>query len=203
MKKLLLLVAAAALMFTGCSKPRMHVDPSWTDVPQKITVLVTPPYVKNTDDMYDDFLGESEFNDWFVEFVDFSFSEHSASKAKVQYVDEKIFDMTEMTLGNKRVRFPLPNTDKIEGLSGIVVSIHPTTFWRQTVTVYNAYGYTSHTSLDGDLKYSIVNADDHKVLAYGLAKDRSSFAFAMTKSNWEALAEALVRKVVQKTPLQK
>ncbi|MCQ2124109.1 MAG: hypothetical protein MJZ25_07980 [Fibrobacter sp.] len=204
MKKFLLIFAAAVLlMFTGCSRPRMSVDPEWTAAPSEVTVLVTIPEARNTDDVYDDFMGETEFEDWFINFTEAAFNKYSKSKVAVNYVKPEVFTMTDLPLGKHRIRFPLPDAEKLEGISGIVVSVTPVTYWRTTTTVYNGFGVTSSSTLDADLKYSIVSVEDQKVLAYGLAKDRSSFAFAMTKSNWEDLTVALVRKVLQKTPLQK
>lgn len=203
MKKILLLLAVVALLLSGCARPRMSVDPNWNVAPKKITVLVSTPNAKNSDDIYDDFMGDTEFEDWFIDFLGESFVKYSNAEVKVVYVDDNVFDMVEMPLADRNIRFPVPNVNGMEDFSDMIVSLHPVTFWRSNIAIYTNYGMTSSSSLEGDLKYTIYSQNENRVLAYGLAKDRSSFAFAMTRSNWDAMVVALVRKVLQKTPLQR
>lgn len=202
MKKLFLLLASAALFLTGCGSPRMQVDPEWKEVPQKVSVLVTTPYVKNLDDVIDDFQSEDAFNEWFVSYFASNFSRSSASKVEVFKVVDETFEMKQMPINKQTFPVPLPIKEKLNGISGIVVSVHPVKFWREFSQCPSG-GCINNKSLESVVSYSIVSVDDQKILAYGYAVENSTFTFAMTKSNWESVVIELVDSILDKTPIEK
>lgn len=205
MKKFLMLLGsvAIAMMFTGCGSPRMSVDPTWKQAPEKVTVLASLPTAENTDDVYDDFMTVDNFDNWFLDELDSNFAEYSVSEADIVSVNDDTFEMTTFPLGKGKITVPVPVDDKLEGVTGIVISVHPVNFWRDSYYTCSGYSCYNVTFLGGNLTYSIVSVADHRVLAYGVARDRSSFAFAMTQSDWKAIVRSFVRKILQRTPLEK
>jgi hypothetical protein len=91
----------------------------------------------------------------------------------------------------------------MDGITGVVVNVHPMRFWRETDMCHSRNGCMNNHSLNLKVMYSIVSVEDGNVLAYGGAYDKSSFTFAMTKGNWESVIEGVAKKIVEKTPLEK
>lgn len=203
MKKIFLLLIIVSILITGCGGPRMQVDPAWVDAPENISVLMSAPYVKNMDDVNDDFSTEDIFKTWLLDYMGETFNLKSVSNATVKMVDDSLFIMQSMLLGNGYVNVPLPNAENNSRVSGIVLSLHPINFWRDSKPCLGNGGCINNHYLGASLLYSIVSVENGKVLAYGVAYDESSFTFAMTKGNWEGVVKGLVNKVLEKTPLEK
>jgi len=196
-------VFALSAIFAGCGGTRLSVDPEWNKAPAKFTVLVSEPYVANSDDVNDDFGSEEAFKLWTVAYLDTAFSSYSSVSHTTKLVNDESFVIVQKPLGDGQIGVPLPVAQKLDDVNGIVVSIHPVRFWREIGMCHNRNGCMNNQSLNVQVLYSIVSLDDSKVLAYGGAYDKSSFTFAMTKGDWEDVIETISKKVVEKTPLEK
>lgn len=198
------IVAFFALLFVGCGSPRLAVNPKWTSAPDKFTVIVSEPYVANSDDISDDFGEDESFKKWSVAYLNDALNAFTFVPHSVRVVDDNTFMMAQLPLEDGFIGVPLPVKEKMEGLTGIVVCVHPVRFWREMSPCHNRNGgCINNKSLNLNVMYSIVSVENSSVLAYGGAYDRSSFTFAMTKGDWENVVEGIAKKIVEKTPLQK
>ena len=197
------LVAVFSLLLVSCGGKRLAVDPQWKTPPKNFTILVSEPYVANSDDVTDDFGDEDSFKQWLLAYMDSAFSSYTEVPHTVMQAKDESFIMSQVPLEDGYIAIPLPEKEKIEEISGIVVSIHPIRFWRDTDICHNRNGCIGNNNLNLQVMYSIVSVDDTKVLAYGGAYDKSSFTFAMTKGDWESVVKGIAKKVVKETPLEK
>ena len=68
MKLQILLLATIAMLFAGCAKkaPTFSVAQTWTEKPNKLTIVFTDPFVENQDDLKDDLEEYADrFGEWF------------------------------------------------------------------------------------------------------------------------------------------
>ena len=93
--------------------------------------------------------------------------------------------------------------EKLEGINGFVVSIHPLRFWREISPCLGGNGCIGNKHLNLMVAYSIVRVEDKQIQAYGATYVDDTFTFAMTKGNWENVLEKIAKKIVKKTPLEK
>jgi hypothetical protein len=199
------IVAVLSLLFVACGGTRMAVNPNWTTTPDKFTVLISEPYVANSDDVTDDFGDNDAFKQWVADYLNESIGSYSKKNTvhAIKLVDDNWFVTTQLPLGEGEISVPLPKKEMMDGITGVVVNVHPMRFWRETDMCHSRNGCMNNHSLNLKVMYSIVSVEDGNVLAYGGAYDKSSFTFAMTKGNWESVIEGVAKKIVEKTPLEK
>ena len=203
MKFRICLALIFSLLIVGCGSPRLAVNPAWKNAPEKFTVLISDPYITNSDDITDDFGDSDAFRQWIVSYMNEALTGFTYVAHSVKMVGDDSFVMTQLPLEKGAIGVPLPEVEKLHGIDGIVVSVHPVRFWRETGTCHNRNGCINNFSLNLQVLYSIVSVENMQVLAYGGAYDKSSFTFAMTKGNWESVLEGIAKKIVEKTPLEK
>lgn len=198
-------IAILSILFVGCGGTRMAVNPNWTTAPDKFTILMSEPYVANSDDITDDFGDNESFKQWVVDYLNASISSYTKKNTShsVKLVDDNLFVITPLPLREGEIGVPLPKKEMMEGISGIVINVHPMRFWRETGVCHSRNGCMNNHSLNLQVMYSIVSVEDGSVLAYGGAYGNSSFTFAMTKGDWENVIESIAKKIVEKTPLEK
>jgi hypothetical protein len=205
MRQMGLAFAFAVLFLVGCSGKHSLVNPEWKNAPDSYTVLVSRPFVGNPDDVADD-LPEytSNFEEWFSAEIATALEKRTEKKPSVKVELDENFNLVPLEFGKETfLQTPIPNMDRISGLHGVVISIHPIKFKRKTEKHYSATGTTANHWLVVNGTYSIVSADEEKILAYGLCYGISSFKFAMTKGDWENVVDDLAKTVIQDTPLEK
>lgn len=197
-----LLVVAVALL-AGCSSVHVHVDPEWKEAPQSITVLVTEPFIQNEADLSDDFNTLDAFKEWFVSYLEESFASYSKAVPSVRLVLDERLLVESVMLEKDSVKVPVPKFDELENLSGTVVTVHPVRFWRDHVPCPAGGSCIGGKNLNALAFYSVTSAEDRRKLAFGYARGKDSFTFAMTKGNWEGVVKDFVKMVLEKTPLKK
>lgn len=202
MKKFGWLVALLSVVLIGCSGPHVSVDPAWKEAPARFTVLTTTPFTSNADDITDDFGDQDAFRQWFADFLDSSLVISSPVSHSVKIVDDGALEMELMSLGEVKVKIPVPVAAKLEGVDGIVLVVHPVHF-RRYASPCPGGGCLNDKELILQLAYSVVSLDDSRILAYGVANSSDSFTFAMTRGNWEKVVQRISWKLVEKTPLKR
>ena len=199
------LLAAFSFIFTSCSSPRMSVAPQWKTAPERFTVIISEPYVANFDDVTDDFGDADVFKQWVVAYLDTALSEYSRIPHSVKMVDDAMFVMSPLPLGDGYIDVPFPVKEKWEEIPGLTILVHPLHFWRHESKCHNRDGCIGNKSINLKVHYTIVsleNPNELAELAHGGAYDESSFTFAMTKGNWESVVEGIAKKLVENTPLK-
>ena len=124
----------------------------------------------------------------------------------VKMVDDAMFVMSPLPLGDGYIDVPFPVKEKWEEIPGLTILVHPLRFWRHESKCHNRDGCIGNKSINLKVHYTIVsleNPNELAVLAHGGAYDESSFTFAMTKGNWESVVEGIAKKLVEKTPLER
>jgi len=202
MPKFVLSLLALSLLLVGCGGPRLSVDPDWKDAPKNFHVIASAPYVANADDLTDDFRDENSFRRWFATYLDSSLTEYSVAKPSVKIVDDAVFSTGLLKLGDEFAKFPLPEVEKLEGIGGVVMAVHPVRFWRDATPCPNG-GCIGGKHLNVMMSYTIVAVEDMRVLAYGVARVSDSFTFAMTRGNWESVIKGAAKQLLEDTPLKK
>ena len=200
------IVAVLSLLFVACGGTRMAVNPNWTTTPDKFTVLISEPYVVNSDDVTDDFGDADVFKQWVAAYLDTALSKYSKIPHSVKIVDDAMFVMAPLPLEEGSVDVPLPVKEKWEEIPWLTILVHPLRFWRHESTCHSRNGCIANKSINLKVHYTIVsleNPNELAELAHGSAFDESSFTFAMTKGNWESVVEGIAKKLVEKTPLEK
>ena len=193
---------AFSLAFIGCGGGLQTINPEWKTAPESITILVSEPYVANEDDVTDDFETVEKFRTWAVNYLDTSFSSYTNVKHSVKQVSDEFFEIVGLPIDDETVNIPTPVAEKLEGVNGFVVSIHPLRFWRYESPCQGS-GCIGNKHLNLKVAYSIVRIEDKQIQAYGATYADDSFTFAMTKGNWESVLEKIAKKIVNKTPLEK
>jgi hypothetical protein len=184
----------------------MAVAPQWKTAPERFTVIISEPYVANSDDVTDDFGDAETFRRWVVTYLANALSEYSRIPHSVKMVDDAMFVMSPLPLGDGYIDVPFPVKEKWEEIPGLTILVHPLHFWRHESKCHNRDGCIGNKSINLKVHYTIVsleNPNELAVLAHGGAYDESSFTFAMTKGNWESVVEGIAKKLVEKTPLER
>lgn len=203
MKLHLCLTLAFSLAFIGCGGGHQTINPEWKTAPESITILVSEPYIVNEDDVTDDFETVEKFRTWAVNYLDTSFSSYTNVKHSVKQVSDEFFEIVGLPIDKETVNIPTPVVEKLEGINGFVVSIHPLRFWREISPCLGGNGCIGNKHLNLMVAYSIVRVEDKQIQAYGATYVDDTFTFAMTKGNWENVLEKIAKKIVKKTPLEK
>ena len=207
MKKLLsLALCVAAMNLVGCAGAGLkNVDPSWTEAPASITVLVTEATVQNRDDVSDDLPDYADnFMGWFSNQMASEFQKQAGLTPKVEVKGMDAFDFVPVTFKKKEVNVPQPKFDEVGVSEGYIISIAALDISRLSETKMT--GPTSaetRTYLQFVADYTIANSADKKVVTTGTIKARETIGFAMTKGNWEANMENFVEEIIKDTPLKK
>ena len=201
MKSCLYLALAFSLAMMGCAGQRT-INPDWKTAPEQFTVLVSEPYVTNEDDVTDDFQTMENFRTWAVNYLDTALSSYTDVRHSVTQVSDENFEIVEKSIDDESVKIPMPAVEKMDGLNGVALSVHPLRFWRDASLCPNG-GCFGGKHLNLAVAYSIVRVENNELLAYGVAFAEDSFTFAMTKGNWESVIERIAKKVVKETPLEK
>ena len=163
---------------------------------------MSEPYVTNSDDITDDFGLLDEFRTWVTSYLDTSFSSYTNVRRSVKMVPDESFEIIGVALNDEVLKIPMPLVEKIEGLNGIVVSVHSLRFWRDESRCSGS-GCIGDKHLYLAIAYSIVRVEDRQILAYGVTHGDDSFTFAMTKGNWENVIQRIAKKIIENTPLEK
>lgn len=193
---------ALSLIFVACGGKHQAINPDWKNTPEFFSVLVSEPYVLNLDDVTDDFGTVDVFRNWLTSYLDTSFSSYTNVRRSVKMVPDESFEVIGVALNDEVLKIPMPLVEKIEGLNGIVVSMHPLRFWREKSSCSRG-GCIGDKHLYFVVAYSIVRVEDRQILAYGITHGGDSFTFAMTKGNWESVLDKVVMNIIEKTPLKK
>lgn len=196
-------LGVVAILLVGCGSVRMHVDSEWKEAPRSFTVLVTEPFVKNEDDLADDFKSADAFKEWFASYVGEAFASYSVVAPTVELVSDESLLVTNEKLGEDFVKVPVPKFDENDGLSGTVVTIHPVRFWRDHTPCPAGTFCVGGKNLNAHVLYSVTSAEDRRKLAFGYGHAKDSFSVAMTKGNWEDVVSDIVKMVLDGTPLKK
>ncbi len=207
MKKIIsLFFCLAALNFVGCAKAGLkNVDPSWTDAPSVLTVVMTEAIVQNQDDVADDLPDYADnFMGWFTSQMSAEFQKQAGLSPKIEVKDGNVFNFVNTKLGKKDFNVPQPKFDEVGVEDGYIVSIAFINVSRISETKMT--GLTSAETkhyLQFEAQYSIANASEKKVVTSGTVKARETLGFAMTKSDWETTMANLVEEIIKDTPLKK
>ena len=228
MKLRILLLAAFAMIFAGCAKkaPTFSVAPTWTDKPTKLTVVFTEPLVENQDDLKDDIEEyANNFGEWFKLELKKDYELYIKNSIAMDY--QKV-DSTSMIIETDHVdstEFKTPKPASMEQGNGYYLAISNVIFSRREDAVKNSAYYSSGAAYGANVNpgqnsmafagesivqkglwiyadYAIYNQSGERV-AFGHEEIRSSFTYAMTRSDWEKCVLAFVKKSIARTPILK
>lgn len=224
----LILLVAIALLFAGCAKkaPTFSVAQTWTEKPKKLTIVFTEPIVENQDDLQDDIEEyANNFGEWFK--AELKKDYESLTKNSVSLDFQKV-DSTAMIIETDHVdttSFKTPRPASMEQGNGYYLAISNVIFSRREL-VYMAYYNSSTGSFDNSVDvqknpdiplndgqsiqkglwiyadYAIYNQSGERV-AFGHEEIRSSFTYAMTRSDWEKCVLAFAKRSIARTPILK
>lgn len=224
----LILLVAIALFFAGCAKkaPTFSVAQTWTEKPKKLTIVFTEPVVENQDDLQDDIEEyANNFGEWFK--AELKKDYESLTKNSVSLDFQKV-DSTAMIIETDHVdttSFKTPRPASMEQGNGYYLAISNVIFSRREL-VYMAYYNSSTGSFDNSVDvqknpdiplndgqsiqkglwiyadYAIYNQSGERV-AFGHEEIRSSFTYAMTRSDWEKCVLAFAKRSIARTPILK
>lgn len=228
MKLRILLLAAIALIFTGCAKkaPTFSVAPTWTDKPSKLTVVFTEPLVENQDDLKDDIEEyANNFGEWFKQELkkDYETYTKNSLTLDVQKVesDAMVIEIDHVD----STEFKTPKPTSMEQGNGYYLAISNVIFTRREDATQNAAYYNSGAAYGANVNpgqnsmafagesivqkglwiyadYAIYNQSGERV-AFGHEEIRSSFTYAMTRSDWEKCVLAFAKRSIARTPIIK
>ena len=228
MKLQILLLATIAMLFAGCAKkaPTFSVAQTWTEKPNKLTIVFTDPFVENQDDLKDDLEEYADrFGEWFK--AELKKDYESLTKNSVS-LDFQNVDSTAMIIETDHVdttSFKTPRPASMEQGNGYYLAISNVIFSRREL-VYMAYYNSSTGSFDNSVDvqknpdiplndgqsvqkglwiyadYAIYNQSGERV-AFGHEEIRSSFTYAMTRSDWEKCVLAFAKRSIARTPILK
>lgn len=207
MKKIIsLALCVAAMNLVGCAKAGIkNVDPSWTEVPSSLTILMTEPTVQNRDDVADDLPEFADnFSGWFGQQMGAELLAQSGVQSTFQVKGFDSFTLAPTTIGKKEINAPVPKFDEVGVSEGYIISFAPVDVARISETrMTGPTSVETTTYLQFIADYTISNPATKMVVTTGSIKARRSFGFAMTKSDWEKNMKEFVGEVVKATPLQK
>lgn len=228
MKLQILLLATIVMLFAGCAKkaPTFSVAQTWTEKPNKLTIVFTDPFVENQDDLKDDLEEYADrFGEWFK--AELKKDYESLTKNSVS-LDFQNVDSTAMIIETDHVdttSFKTPRPASMEQGNGYYLAISNVIFSRREL-VYMAYYNSSTGSFDNSVDvqknpdiplndgqsvqkglwiyadYAIYNQSGERV-AFGHEEIRSSFTYAMTRSDWEKCVLAFAKRSIARTPILK
>ena len=228
MKLRILLLAAIALIFASCAKkaPTFSVAPTWTDKPSKLTVVFTEPLVENQDDLKDDIEEYADnFGEWFKQELKKDYETYTKNsltldvqkvEADAMVIEKDHVDSTE---------FNTPKPTSMEQGNGYYLAISNVIFTRREDATQNAAYYNSGAAYGANVNpgqnsmafagesivqkglwiyadYAIYNQSGERV-AFGHEEIRSSFTYAMTRSDWEKCVLAFAKRSIARTPIVK
>lgn len=216
------------MLFAGCAKkaPTFSVAQTWTEKPNKLTIVFTDPFVENQDDLKDDLEEYADrFGEWFK--AELKKDYESLMKNSVS-LDFQNVDSTAMIIETDHVdttSFKTPRPASMEQGNGYYLAISNVIFSRREL-VYMAYYNSSTGSFDNSVDvqknpdiplndgqsvqkglwiyadYAIYNQSGERV-AFGHEEIRSSFTYAMTRSDWEKCVLAFAKRSIARTPILK
>lgn len=216
------------MLFAGCAKkaPTFSVAQTWTEKPNKLTIVFTDPFVENQDDLKDDLEEYADrFGEWFK--AELKKDYESLTKNSVS-LDFQNVDSTAMIIETDHVdttSFKTPRPASMEQGNGYYLAISNVIFSRREL-VYMAYYNSSTGSFDNSVDvqknpdiplndgqsvqkglwiyadYAIYNQSGERV-AFGHEEIRSSFTYAMTRSDWEKCVLAFAKRSIARTPILK
>ena len=223
-----ILLAAATLLFAGCASkaPTFSVAQTWTEKPTKLTVVFTEPVVENQDDLKDDIEEyANNFGEWFKQELKKDYELYIKGAIALDY--QKV-DSASMIIETDHVdstEFKTPKPASMEQGNGYYLAISNVIFSRREL-VYMAYYNSSTGSFDNSVDvqknpdiplndgqsvqkglwiyadYAIYNQSGERV-AFGHEEIRSSFTYAMTRSDWEKCVLAFAKRSIARTPILK
>ena len=228
MKLRILLLAAIVMLLAGCAKkaPTFSVAQSWTEKPNKLTVVFTEPLVENQDDLKDDLEEYADkFGEWFK--AELKKDYESITKNSVSLDFQKV-DSTAMIIETDHVdttSFKTPKPASMEQGNGYYLAISNVIFSRREDATRNAAYYNSGAAFGANVNpgensmafagesivqkglwiyadYAIYNQAGERV-AFGHEEIRSSFTYAMTRSDWEKCVLAFAKRSIARTPILK
>lgn len=214
MKKLaaLFVVALMSLVFSGCTATRIYMDKEWVQPPAKVKVLFTEPFIERMDDLQDD-LPEyaNNFPEWYKIQLSANFEKYSGvPDYSIEAITNNDVTYEPFDMGRRRVEIPRPNN--IEEDADIYVLIYNISFGRtqdtRVSTSTNAQGVaiTSESTTFYFFtrgSYVYYDAKTKKCLGLDNYERKSSYNFVVSKSDWEDVMNQTVKRIVEKTPLQK
>ena len=216
------------MLFAGCAKkaPTFSVAQTWIEKPNKLTIVFTDPFVENQDDLKDDLEEYADrFGEWFK--AELKKDYESLTKNSVS-LDFQNVDSTAMIIETDHVdttSFKTPRPASMEQDNGYYLAISNVIFSRREL-VYMAYYNSSTGSFDNSVDvqknpdiplndgqsvqkglwiyadYAIYNQSGERV-AFGHEEIRSSFTYAMTRSDWEKCVLAFAKRSIARTPILK
>ncbi|MBO4713564.1 MAG: hypothetical protein J5615_06715 [Fibrobacter sp.] len=200
---LVLFLCFAAMLLVACGGTRLNVDPTWTEKPKSLTVLITEPYVANTDDLEDD-LPEytTKFGEWMASQLQMELRLRTGLNAEMRIEKDENFAFAQLPIGKNMVDFQLPNPEKIKGLHGMVLTVHPIQFWRDMAPCVGQGGCLNNKYLMAKGTYVFTDVDSRRIMGHGVFGVSSSFSFAMTKGNWEDVVKSMAKEIIEDTPLE-
>ena len=228
MKLRSLLLAAIALIFTGCAKkaPTFSVAPTWTDKPSKLTVVFTEPLVENQDDLKDDIEEyANNFGEWFKQELKKDYETYTKNSLTLDVQKVESDAMVIETDHVDSTEFKTPKPTSMEQGNGYYLAISNVIFTRREDATQNAAYYNSGAAYGANVNpgqnsmafagesivqkglwiyadYAIYNQSGERV-AFGHEEIRSSFTYAMTRSDWEKCVLAFAKRSIARTPIIK
>lgn len=196
-------LCVAMLLLAACGGSRLSVDPTWTTTPNTLTVVIGEPYVENSDDVEDD-LPEyaSKFGDWLSLQLQMELRLHTNLNPEMRLEKDENFVMVQLPLEKNMETFHVPNPEKISGLHGIVLSVHPILFKRKVDACLSRNGCMNNSHLVSKGTYVYTDMDNRRILGYGFFYVSDSFTFAMTKGNCENVVGDMAEAILEDTPLE-
>ena len=228
MKLRMFLLAAIALIFAGCAKkaPTFSVAPTWTDKPSKLTVVFTEPLVENQDDLKDDIEEyANNFGEWFKQELKKDYETYTKNSLTLDVQKVEADAMVIETDHVDTTKFKTPKPTSMEQGNGYYLAISNVIFTRREDATQNAAYYNSEAPYGGNVDpgqnsmafagesivqkglwiyadYAIYNQSGERV-AFGHEEIRSTFTYAMTRSDWEKCVLAFAKRSIARTPIVK
>jgi hypothetical protein len=200
MKNLLLI--SITILLISCSSPRFVINPEWINPPNTFSVFITEPFVGNPDDVKDD-LPEfaNNFVGWFKSSLGQELEKISGKPPVINQIEDSLLTFVPLQLSEKSIiKIPLPDTT-FEA-PGIAFFIHPIKVLRHNDLPNNRQSTRlPNHQLIFSARYSAIDTESKKILAYGILYSSQTFHFAMTKGDWENAIEELAEELLEGTPL--
>ncbi len=216
------------MFFAGCAKkaPTFSVAQTWTEKPNKLTIVFTDPFVENQDDLKDDLEEYADrFGEWFKAELRKDYESLTKNSVNLDFQNVDSMAMIIETDHVDTTSFKTPRPASMEQGNGYYLAISNVIFSRREL-VYMAYYNSSTGSFDNSVDvqknpdiplndgqsvqkglwiyadYAIYNQSGERV-AFGHEEIRSSFTYAMTRSDWEKCVLAFAKRSIARTPILK
>lgn len=193
------------LLLTGCFNARKNIHLDWKEKPDALTILITDPYVNETSDIAEEIFefAPDDITDWFVAQLREEFMSASGIKPEIRVMERADFKVTNEPLGEEQIAVPYPVLYRVDGLNGLVLSIHPMEFFHEEdpCPAFGSCNKRKRLMVKGG--YSFMDVNSKKVPCYGDLLTEYEFTDEMTEARWKELMREIVKSILYFTPLVK